>query len=189
MLECVAEEIHGGFLKIAHSRSKGRRMMSEKLYFTRRGLEKLRREINELEHKLQDLQAQTAYAAEVGGNQYHDNASYELLVIDIRGIDWRLSDAHHALNKIVLVNPPINLDRVGIGTRVKIVRYGEEKMWEIVGFGESDPDRDMLAYNTPLASLIMGKRKGEVVSGTIAGRQTEIEILGISKGGGDETAE
>jgi len=33
--------------------------------------------------------------------------------------------------------------------------------------------------------LIMGKRKGEVVSGTIADKQTEIEILEISKGGED----
>ncbi|MEK7162933.1 MAG: GreA/GreB family elongation factor, partial [Patescibacteria group bacterium] len=60
--------------------------------------------------------------------------------------------------------------------------------WEIVGFGESDSDRNMLAYNTQLASLIMGKRRGEVVSGAIAGRQTEIEILEISKGGSDENA-
>jgi transcription elongation GreA/GreB family factor len=56
-----------------------------------------------------------------------------------------------------LVEVPTSFDRVAIGTRVKIVRDGEEMMWEIVGFGEPDPDNNMLAYNTPLASLIMGK--------------------------------
>src|SRR3989338_10908676 len=98
-------------------------------------------------------------------------------------MDRRLSDAHQCLNQAMLVEPPTNFDRVTIGTRVKIVRDGQEAMWDIVGFGESDPDHNMLAYNTPLAILIMGKRKGEVVSGTIAGRQTEIEILDITKGG------
>lgn len=157
--------------------------MSGKFYFTRRGLVKLHKEIEELEKKLQDLQSQTAHVAEVGGDQWHDNAAYESLVIDIRGMDRRLADVHQILNRATLVEPPTNFDKVTIGTRVKMVRDGEEMTWEIVGFGESDPDRDMLAYNTPLASLIMGKRKGEVVTGTIAGRQTEIEVLEITKGG------
>ncbi len=161
--------------------------MNGKLYFTRRGLAKLCQEIEKLEKKLQELQEQTAYVAEVGGNQYHDNASYELLVIDIRGINSRLINAHQCLNQAVLVEPPMHFDNVAIGTRVKIARDGEEMAWDIVGFGESDPDRNMLAYNTPLASLIMGKRKGDVISGTIAGRQTEIEILEITKGGNDES--
>lgn len=159
--------------------------MNGKFYFTRRGLAKLHREIEGLEKKLQDLQSQTAHVAEVGGDQWHDNAAYESLVIDIRGMDRRLSDAHQALRNVILVEPPPNFDKVTIGTRVKIVRDGEEMTWEVVGFGESDPDNDMLAYNTPLASLIMGKRKGEVVAGTIAGRTTEIEILEITKGGED----
>jgi len=156
--------------------------MNGKFYFTRRGLAKLHTEIEGLEKRLQDLQSQTAHVAEVGGDQWHDNASYESLVIDIRGIDWRLTEAHRALNKAVLVEPPTNFDKVAIGTNVKIVRDGEEMVWEIVGFGESDSAYKMIAYNTPLASLIMGKRKGEVVNGTIAGRKTEIEILEISKG-------
>jgi len=159
--------------------------MNGKFYFTRRGIAKLHKEIQELDKKLHGLQSQTAHVAEVGGDQWHDNASYDLLVIDIRGMDRRLSDAHETLNKATLVDPPINFDKVTIGTRVKIVRDGQEMTWEIVGFGESDPDNDMLAYNTPIAILIMGKRKGEVVSGTIAGRQTEIEILDITKGGED----
>lgn len=162
--------------------------MNGKFYFTRRGLIKLQKEIERLENKLKELLSQTAYVAEVGGDQYHDNASYEMLTIDIRGMDRRLSDAHQCLNQATLVEPPMNFDKVTIGTCVRIVRDGEETTWEIVGFGESDPNRNMLAYNTPFAYLIMGKHKGEIVSGTIAGRKTEIEILEISKGGSNETA-
>ena len=162
--------------------------MNVKFYFTRRGLIKLHNEIEGLENKLKELQSQTAYVTEVDGDQYHDNASYEMLTIDIRGMDRRLSDAHQCLNQAILVEPPMNLAKVTIGTCVRIVRSGEETTWEIVGFGESDPNRNMLAYNTSLASLIMGKHKGEIVSGTIAGKKTVIEILEISKGGSDENA-
>ena len=157
--------------------------MNKKFYFTRNGLAKLHKGIEELERKLKELQSQTAHIAEAGGDQWHDNASYDSLVIDIRGMDRRLSDAHQCLNQATLIESQTKFDKVTIGTRVKIVRDGEEMIFEIVGFGESDPDCDMLAYNTPLASLIMGKRKSEIVDGTVAGKRTEIEILEISKGG------
>lgn len=160
--------------------------MDEKVYFTKQGLEKLRKEIGELTKKLEEIQAQSAYVAEVGGNQYHDNSSYEMLVIDLRGIDWLLTDAHHCLNQAVVIHPTAEADKVAIGTRVRIMRDDEESTWEIAGFGESDPERKILAYNTPLASLLVGKREGEVVVGTIAGKRTEIEILEISKGGANE---
>jgi len=156
--------------------------MSSKLYFTRKGLAKLQREVAELEKKLKELQSQTAHLAEVGGDQYHDNASYESLVIDIRGIDWRLTEAHRALRNAVIVESPTNVNKISIGTRVKLVRDGKEMSWSIAGFGESDPNNSILAYNAPLATLIIGKQEGEVVNGNIAGRETEIEILEISKG-------
>ncbi len=160
--------------------------MRKKLYFTRHGIELLKEEIRKLEKELQDLQAQTAYVAEVGGNQYHDNSSYELLTIDIRGIDWRLKNAHHSLNQAVLVGDPTEVDTVSIGTRIKIMRDGKTATWDIVGFGESNPENGLLAYNTPIASLILGKRVGDSISGFISGKHTEIEILEISIGASDE---
>jgi transcription elongation factor GreA len=155
----------------------------DRLYFTQRGLAKLHKKIKMLEEKLQDLQSQTAYVAEVGGDQWHDNFGYEALVIELRGIDRQLAEAHQELRNAILVDPPTSFNEVAIGTRVKIMCDGEEMTWEIVGYGESDPDNGMIAYNTPLASLIMGKQKGEVVIGIIAGKKTKIEILEITKGG------
>ncbi len=157
--------------------------MSEKLYFTNRGLSKLRKEIEVLEKALQDLQAQVAHVAEVGGNQWHDNASYDALVIDIRGADWRLGQAMQSLKRAVLVGLPANFDRVAIGTRVKLSRDGEEMVFEVAGFGEFDEELDLIAYNTPLVSPIMGKAVGETVTCYIAGKKTELKILEISRGG------
>jgi len=103
--------------------------MEKKLRFTRRGLDKLRGEIEELENRLKELQSQTAHVAEIGGDQWHDNASYDILVIDIRGVDRRLNDAHQQLNQAMIVDPPKNFDVVSIGTRVKIDRDNKEMIW------------------------------------------------------------
>jgi transcription elongation GreA/GreB family factor len=158
--------------------------MSEKLYFTNRGLLKLRKEIEVLEKALQDLQSQVAHVAEVGGNQWHDNASYDALVIDIRGADWRLGQAMQSLKQAVLISPPANLDHVAIGTRVRLLRDCEEMVFEVAGYGEFDEELDLIAYNTPLVSPIMGKTAGETVTCHIGGKKTELKILEISKGGG-----
>lgn len=157
-------------------------MMNEKLFFTRRGLVKFHKKIEEMEKRLQYLQSQIAYVAEVGGNQWHDNAAYESLVIDIREMDRRIACEYQILNKVILVNPLKNFDKITIGAKVKIIRDGKKITWEIVGFGESSPNHNMLAYNTPLASLIMGKCKGETIIGIIAGKQTKIQVLEITKG-------
>jgi len=157
--------------------------MSEKLFFTKRGLSKLQAEIEVLEKRLQNLQTQVANVCDVGGNQWHDNASYDALLIDIRGADWRLGQAVQSLKQIELVSPPTNFDRVLIGTRVKISMDGEEMTFEVAGHGESDDELDLISYNTPLVSLIMGKAIGEIATGYIGGKRRELKILEISKGG------
>jgi transcription elongation factor GreA len=158
----------------------------KKYYFTKKGLKKLQDEIEALTKKLTGLQAQTAHVAEVGGDQYHDNSSYEMLVIDIRGIDHRISMAYQCLNRAVVVETPTSVEKVAIGTLVTILRDGGEVTWEIAGFGESDPVRKIIAYNTPLAAMLIGRRKGDIVEGIVAGKQAEIEILNIILGGENE---
>ncbi|MEK7202866.1 MAG: GreA/GreB family elongation factor [Patescibacteria group bacterium] len=88
-----------------------------------------------------------------------------------------------------MVDPPQNAITVTIGTRVTILRDGEQATWEIVGHGESDPDRELIAYNTPLALLLMEKRIGDCVEGIIAGKRVWIKIIEITLGGGDENTE
>jgi len=152
--------------------------------FTKNGLKKLAKEIEELEVKIKDLQSQVAHAAETGGDQWHDNFSYESLTNEIRGLDRHLFEKNQLLKNYVLVYPPKRFNKVAIGCCVTINRNGGKENWQIVGFGESDPTNHTIAYNTPLASSIMDKKKGDKVNVEIVGRKTMIEILDIKKGEG-----
>lgn len=163
--------------------------MSVKVYLTRRDCANLKRKIAELTKELKTLENQTAHIL-LQGNQYHDNFSYEQLVIQIRGQDSRLREAHNILNRAEIVDPPHSIERAVLGTQVTFLRNGEKVTWEIVGFGQSDPDRQRLAYNTPLASLLIGKRAGDSFSGMMGTKPVQIEILEIVVGGGaDENAD
>lgn len=48
-------------------------------YLTKKGWNSLLQRIADPEVRVRTIQASSAEAAEVGGNQYHDNSSYEML--------------------------------------------------------------------------------------------------------------
>ena len=145
-------------------------------YFTKRGINLLRRKIHILETELERLQSQVGDAAETGGNQWHDNASYEALVIDIRGVDRQLSDAHKLLNQADVVGPPHDAHGIDIGIEATISVDGQEKTVIIGGHGESDPDGGILAYDAPMGNVLLGKGAGETAILQIGGRKVHIGI-------------
>jgi len=155
--------------------------MTEQYYFTKRGLEIVKERMLELEAEVNALRSRLAEAVETGGNEWHDNASYEQLTADIRILDRELAAVRETLRRAQLVEPPTAADTVCIGTTVKLQVNGTPETWRITGYGESDPARKAVAYNTPFAQLVMGKRAGETVKGNIAGRTVEIKILEITR--------
>ncbi|OGX07179.1 MAG: hypothetical protein A2Z88_01985 [Omnitrophica WOR_2 bacterium GWA2_47_8] len=148
-------------------------------YFTARGLDAYRARIQELEIRLREVQAYSADAADVGGNQYHDNASYENLVIQLRGLDNQVNEGHRILNSAKVIEAPKDISSVTIGCCVKYTMNGVSRSCVVVGFGESDPLRGLLAYDTPIGQLLIGLKVGEIHEGSMQGRQVEIEIVDI----------
>lgn len=149
-------------------------------YFTQEGFKKFQLRLRQLEDALYTIQAQSAETAEVGGNQYHDNASYENLVIQLRGFDRQVTDAYQILRHAYIVDQPTECFRVAIGTTVTYMINEIEHTSTIVGFGESDIKINKIAYNTPLGKLLIGGVVGDTQEGVIRGREVSITILDIS---------
>ena len=160
----------------------------KRIYFTKAGLEKFRQETLDIEARLKEAQSRMQAEAELGGDLWHDNSAYDQLVIDIRGLDRSLAINRQILDQATIVGTPKHSDRAALGLSVKIRRDGIEATYNIVGYGESNPEINALAYNTPLAMLFIGKVVGEVVKGMIGGKETTIEILEISKGGTEDVS-
>lgn len=154
--------------------------MKEKRYLTRRDYNKLGEEIILLEARMRSKQAQTGDVADTGGNQWHDNAGYEHLVIELRGLNKQLADLHTARNIATIAPPPSSNEKVLIGTDVVLEMSGEKDAWSIVGYDRGDVDRGLLAYNTPLARQILGARVGETRSVQVGGSKTSVKIVSIA---------
>jgi transcription elongation GreA/GreB family factor len=76
-----------------------------------------------------------------------------------------------------VVAEPTSFDKVVFGHTVALSRDdGREQTFRIVGEDEADPKRGSVSYVSPIATALMGKGVGDVVS--VGGH--EIEIISIS---------
>jgi transcription elongation GreA/GreB family factor len=75
-----------------------------------------------------------------------------------------------------LVPPPADANTVHFGSTVTIVRDdGRQQTWQIVGEDEADPAQGTLAYVSPVAKALAGRKVGDLVT---AG-PSEVEIVAI----------
>lgn len=147
--------------------------------FTAAGFQKLEEEIQRIEDEISEAQGESAEIGETGGNQWHDNAAYDTLIADLGKLDKRLRTLQEERNEAEIVGPPEDFTGVYIGTRVEVLKDGDFDWFDIAGHGESDPDQGILAYDTPLASAMMGKQIGDEVQIELEGGSVTIEILDI----------
>jgi transcription elongation GreA/GreB family factor len=74
-------------------------------------------------------------------------------------------------------------DSISVGTVVDLrdVANGKAVRYTVLGAWDSDPEKHVLAYKTPLGQAIMGKKVGEHVKLKIGTAHQEFQIAGISR--------
>jgi len=72
-------------------------------------------------------------------------------------------------------------DTVTFGKRVTIknLATGSDRTCIILGEGETDPDRGVIAYQSPLARALIGRKRGETVDVELPRGLTKFEILDV----------
>jgi transcription elongation GreA/GreB family factor len=136
--------------------------------------------IRTLEDELQQLQSQTAEVAEDdNGCRGHANPAHSALDIDIRGKNNQLNYEHNVRNNAIVVSKPIQFEFVCIGSSIRIFRDGKELLYHIGGYGESDMDLGIIAYNVPLLAPLFGEKVGFTTVARIGKTDAELKILEI----------
>ena len=74
-------------------------------------------------------------------------------------------------------------DSVGIGSIVNLLNSdsGESQQYTILGAWDSDPDKNILSYLTPLGQKLLGKKVEELVETEIEGTVTNWKIEGLAR--------
>lgn len=146
-----------------------------KVYFTPEGYEQFLEKLEDKQGNIKQLQSELSDMASEGGNDWHDNFSFEQQQrkINMRSDDLKI--AKKVLANAVVVDIPADPDKVCIGANIELKRNEKKEEWRIGGYGESNPTERVAAYNTPIGQALMHAEEGD----TVHFRDQEIEILSI----------
>jgi transcription elongation factor GreB len=154
--------------------------MSEPNYMTPFGLERMRRELEWLDHSERPrVVAEVSYAASLGDRS--ENAEYIYGKKRLREIDSRRTFLLKRLEKARVVDPStLSGEVVRFGATVTLTdSTGEEKTWRIYGEDEVDVAKGILSWKSPIAKAILGKREGDSARFEAPGGMREVEIVEV----------
>ncbi|MFP4489209.1 MAG: transcription elongation factor GreA [Bacteroidales bacterium] len=156
--------------------------MSDKVYLTEEGLEKLKRELEELRTvQRPEISRQIAEARDKG--DLSENAEYAaakeaqgMLELKIANIEDKI--AHSRL----IDESRIDTSSVQVLNRVKIKNKNNGSVMEYLLVPESEADLKAakLAVNSPIAKGLLGKKVGDVVEVKVPSGIVSFEIINIS---------
>lgn len=154
--------------------------MSEPNLITRRGLERIQRELTYLRTvERPEVVAEVAYAASLGDRS--ENAEYIYGKKRLRAIDSRVTFLVRCLSRAQVIDPSTQTgDMVRFGATVTVENEdGEEKTWRIYGEHEVDTSAGIISFKSPMGKALMGARPGDGVRVRTPGGDREFEVVDV----------
>ena len=150
-------------------------------YFTEKGYHKLKDEMDALEkHIKQDIAKEIAAAREHG--DLKENAEYaaakekqEMSMVKLGQLQDRLT------NGTVVRKEDLPKDKITLGKRVrtKDADSGDEREYTILGEGETDIDKGIISYQSPIATALIHHKEGDVVEVQLPRGMKKLKVLKI----------
>ena len=114
-----------------------------------------------------DIRAEKAIAYTASGDTWHDNPGFDALEQSEHRKAKEISELNKKKETATICDISIrNMSSVEVGSIVRCVRYTPKNdeqifIWEIVGFGESEPSQLKISYDSPVGSVLIGLSIGE----------------------------
>ena len=158
--------------------------MSERIPMTLAGYEKIKAEVEQLEHEEMPKIVERIAAARAEGDlsenaEYHGaRESQGMLQAKINTLKAKLS------NGVIIDTSKVPKDQIGFGAtvRVKDLDFGDTEEFTLVGAGEEDYDQGKINIASPLAQGLIGRKVGDIAEVEVPAGSHRFEILEISFG-------
>jgi len=111
-----------------------------------------------------------------------ENAEYHAAKDKLKLIDIQIAELGAVISKAVIIDPAtLPHDRVSFGSTIKIVNVDSDEEFEysIVGGVESNAEKGMISFNSPLAKQLLGKQEGDEFSAKLPGGVKNFEVLDV----------
>jgi transcription elongation factor GreA len=155
--------------------------MIDRLPITRQGLEKLRRELQNILTVERPKNIKAIEEARSHGDLF-ENAEYHAAKERQAFLDAKINELETAINRseVIEINGESS-DTVVFGVTVELrnMLTDESVVYQLVGPYESDPESGKISVASPLGKALIGKEEGDEVTLKTPGGVQKFEILEI----------
>lgn len=154
------------------------------LYVTERGRDLLHADRTAVREKIREIQSQKGEAAESGGNQWHDNFSFEHLVEQERVQQAELERLNREFERLQLIGPPKDEKILRIGhTATLEMEDGSVRQIAIVGYREADMKANppKVVYLAPIIAPFMEHEVGTELEVELPGGKQTVYLAKIER--------
>jgi transcription elongation factor GreA len=147
-------------------------------YVTKEGLEKLKKELNELKNvRRKEVAARIEVAKDMG--DLSENAEYNEAKEEQGFVEGRIAELEALVPNAVIIERG-NEQMVSVGSTVRIEANGKEREYTIVGASEADPVKGRISNESPLGTAFLGKSAGDSVEVKVPSGKIVYHIISIS---------
>ena len=158
-------------------------MAEKKNILTYAGLKQYEDELHDLKvNKRREIAQKIKEAREQG--DLSENAEYDAAKDEQRDIELRIEELEKLLkNAEVVVEDEIDLDKINIGCKVKLldVEFDEEMEFFIVGSTEANSLQNKISNESPVGRALIGKVVGDVVDVETQAGVIQYKVLEIQR--------
>ena len=158
-------------------------MEEKKNILTYEGLQKLEEELHNLKVVGRKEVAEKIKEAREQGD-LSENAEYDAAKDEQRDIETRIEDIEKILkNAEVILEDEIELDKISVGCRVKILdnEFKEELEYKIVGSAEANSLKGRISNESPVGKALIGAKKGDTISVDTQAGRLKYKVLEIQR--------
>jgi transcription elongation factor GreA len=132
--------------------------MKNVVQITKEKKKELEKELQELVAKRPEIADEIATARDFG--DLSENAEYNAARDNQTRVETRIAEIEGILKNAQLIKEGVR-SKVAVGTTVVVSNKGKEQTYSIVGRIEADPLSNKISDESPLGSVLVGKKVGE----------------------------
>ena len=157
--------------------------MEKKTVLTYEGLKRYEEELHNLKVNRRQEVAQKLKEARAQGD-LSENGEYDAAKDEQRDIESRIEELEQLLKNVeVVVEDEVEVDKVGVGCRVRVLdmEESEEIEYKIVGSTEADSLHGRISNESPVGRALQGARIGNVVTVETPAGDFRYKVLSIDR--------
>lgn len=146
-------------------------------YMTEAKLAELKNKLASLKKRQPDLAKEVKRLAAMG--DFSENAAYQIAKGQLRSTNNAIESLDKQIAKAQIIKEVKNSDTIQIGSSFVLDLAGQKKEYKILGSLESEPNKGIISYSSPLGKELLNKKTGDIVQLQLEDKKVDYKIIKI----------